>query len=97
MGGELEEDALYGLKRTSGYDLQKFIQNWLRQSGNSDKSVCEVIFSDPRFTALRSEVQKPASVFWSHIQKEDFLRSTLPQLLKMKRGGRLDNLEDADE
>ena len=93
MGGALSVDPNGKLTNTTGYDLQKFVQGWLKANGHSDKSVCEVILSDPRFTTLRDEVRKPPGVFWSHIQKEDFLSGTMGQMQKMINAGKLTKQE----
>lgn len=58
-----------------GYDLQKFIEQWLFASGHEDKSVIEVILSDRKFAELKKEIGI-AHVFWSHTQMEHFLSST---------------------
>ena len=87
---EVDEDLLsgLGLKRMLGYDLQRFIATWLEKNNFRSKSALEVIGLDPRFAHLREEVGA-ASVFFSHIQAEDFLTATVPAIFEMQSSGRL--------
>lgn len=56
----------------TGYDLADFLRQWLIENEHADKSVCEVIQSDDRFSHIRCHVGT-AKVFWSHLQLERFL------------------------
>jgi competence ComEA-like helix-hairpin-helix protein len=53
-----------------GYDLQAKVDDWLRNNGHEDKSLCEVVLLDPKFADLRSGVGV-ANVFCSHMQQGD--------------------------
>ena len=85
-------DAERGLGNVQGYDLQRFIAAWLSRNGCEDKSVLEVIDEDERFEELRKYVG-PASVFWSHIQLEDALFTTIKGIAIEEARGRLPRRE----
>eukprot|EP00929_Paragymnodinium_shiwhaense_P047267 TRINITY_DN23970_c2_g1_i1.p1 TRINITY_DN23970_c2_g1~~TRINITY_DN23970_c2_g1_i1.p1 ORF type:complete len:337 (-),score=47.12 TRINITY_DN23970_c2_g1_i1:154-1164(-) len=53
--------------------LSDFLRQWLVKNEHMDKSVCEVIQLDDRFSHIRRHVGT-ARVFWSHLQLESFLR-----------------------
>jgi len=61
-------------KHITGYDLLDFVNGWINDNGHTEHSVCEIILLDERFEAFRDTVG-PASVFWSHIQRESFAES----------------------
>jgi hypothetical protein len=51
-----------------GYDVQAYIEEWMHNNNHRDKSLCEVVLTDPAFKDLRDEVGV-ANVFCSHAQK----------------------------
>jgi hypothetical protein len=51
-----------------GYDVQAYIEEWMHDNHHRDKSLCEVVLTDPAFKDLRDEVGV-ANVFCSHAQK----------------------------
>ena len=64
------------LANIRGYDVQRFVAQWLYEKNYDDLSVCEVIMNDSRFASLRPEVGR-ADVFWSHFAREGLLRTGL--------------------
>jgi len=69
-----EENALknLGMLNVTGYDLCEYLRDWMKDRNFVTQSVCELILTESQFEHLRKYVG-PATVFWSHMQKEGFL------------------------
>ena len=76
--GAIVAGGPHGRLHMAGYDACVFIRRWLQDHGYADRSLAEVVLTNPEWTDLKEHVG-PASLFWSHLQSEPLVgvRSTL--------------------